>query len=92
LAVGPPGLVSMAIFAVSFLSQLAADKLVARDDTERSGVGTTPLKPKEGLNGPPQIFLQVGAAGVIFSLYLPQQVELLGVRKGNGASNAIDTG
>jgi hypothetical protein len=56
-----PGLASMAILTVSFLPQLAAGKLAARDDTERSGVGTTPLKPKEGLNGAPQIFLRVWA-------------------------------
>jgi hypothetical protein len=32
LAVGPPGLASLAIFAVSFLPQLAAGKSAARDD------------------------------------------------------------
>ena len=33
--------------------------------TRTGGLGsaTTPLKPKEGLNGPPQVFLWVGAAG-----------------------------
>jgi hypothetical protein len=32
LAVGPPGLASLAICTVSFVPQLAAGKLVARDD------------------------------------------------------------
>jgi hypothetical protein len=40
----------------SFLSQLDTGKSVARDDT-RGGLGTTPLKPKEGLNGAPSGFV-----------------------------------
>jgi hypothetical protein len=39
----------------------------SRDDTDRRvGSATTPLKPKEGLNGPPKLCL------VISSLNLPQ--------------------
>jgi len=40
------------------------------DTVRRVGSATTPLKPKEGLNGPPQAFL-VGELGNL-SLNLPQ--------------------
>jgi hypothetical protein len=41
------------------------------NDKKRVGSATIPLKPKEGLNGPPQHFLEGGVDGH-FSLNLPQ--------------------
>jgi hypothetical protein len=53
----------------SFLSQLDTGKSVARDDT-RGGLGTTPLKPKEGLNGAPSGFVAGAVSSVTKSTVL----------------------